>query len=229
VSERICSIPGCSKSHYARGWCMKHWKRWQTHGDPFVDKTRHRSACSIEGCENLALARTWCGRHYQRWTIHGDPLWEPCRQPKVCTVDGCNRDTAKRGWCQAHYQRWQTHGDPLAGGAPRGVLTVEERFWLKVDKNGPVPAVRPDLGPCFLWTDAPNGAGYGTFRIDNDLSVGAHVAALMLDGIEIPAGHEADHLCFVRLCVRRTHLEVVTSAENKRRARARRDVVLIIH
>jgi hypothetical protein len=34
VSERICSIPGCGRPHYARGWCNMHWHRWCTHGDP---------------------------------------------------------------------------------------------------------------------------------------------------------------------------------------------------
>jgi hypothetical protein len=29
--------------------------------------------------------------------------------------------------------------------------TLEERFWEKVDKNGPVPAHRPELGPCWVW------------------------------------------------------------------------------
>lgn len=28
--------------------------------------------------------------------------------------------------------------------------TYEQRFWAKVDKNGPV--VRPELGPCWIWT-----------------------------------------------------------------------------
>ena len=31
---------------------------------------------------------------------------------------------------------------------------VEERFWPKVDKNGPVPEPHPELGPCWVWTGA---------------------------------------------------------------------------
>ena len=26
-----------------------------------------------------------------------------------------------------------------------------ERFWSKVDKNGPIPSHRPELGPCWIW------------------------------------------------------------------------------
>lgn len=32
----ICSIEGCEKPHYARGWCKKHWYRWRRHGDPLA-------------------------------------------------------------------------------------------------------------------------------------------------------------------------------------------------
>ena len=32
--DRLCSIPGCSKPHFGRGWCQTHHYRWRTHGDP---------------------------------------------------------------------------------------------------------------------------------------------------------------------------------------------------
>ena len=33
---KTCSIDGCEKPHEARGWCRKHYSRWQTHGDPLA-------------------------------------------------------------------------------------------------------------------------------------------------------------------------------------------------
>ena len=30
-----------------------------------------------------------------------------------------------------------------------------------MDKSGEVPAHRPDLGPCWMWTGALNSGGYG--------------------------------------------------------------------
>lgn len=34
MDERICSIEGCEKRHYTRGWCNVHYQRWLRHGDP---------------------------------------------------------------------------------------------------------------------------------------------------------------------------------------------------
>lgn len=31
---RTCSIPGCGAKHKAYGYCIKHYRRWQAHGDP---------------------------------------------------------------------------------------------------------------------------------------------------------------------------------------------------
>lgn len=36
MTARICSIEGCGRKHYARGWCNMHWSRWLRHGDPLA-------------------------------------------------------------------------------------------------------------------------------------------------------------------------------------------------
>jgi hypothetical protein len=46
----------------------------------------------------------------------------------------------------------------------RGSYTIPtEAFWFKVNKEGPVPAHRPELGPCWLWTGAHHKDGRGLF------------------------------------------------------------------
>ncbi len=43
--------------------------------------------------------------------------------------------------------------------------SFEERFWSRVDKNGPVPEHKPELGQCWIWTGATGSYGYGnTYR-----------------------------------------------------------------
>lgn len=40
---RICSVDGCGLKHYGRGFCSKHHKRWEAHGDPNVDNRAKRT------------------------------------------------------------------------------------------------------------------------------------------------------------------------------------------
>ena len=100
--------------------------------------------------------------------------------------------------------------------------SIEERFWSKVDKNGPVPINRPDLGPCHLWTASCFQNGYGKFFVgsrsdDTRRMRYAHQVGYELARGPIPPGLEPDHLCRVRRCVNDAHLEPVTHAENLRR------------
>jgi hypothetical protein len=87
-------------------------------------------------------------------------------------------------------------------------VSTEQRYWSKVNKTN----------DHWLWTDAPNSGGYGTFKAHGQ-TYGAHHYGLILAGIEVPEGLEIDHLCRVPLCVRPDHLEPgVTSKVNMQRA-----------
>lgn len=92
---------------------------------------------------------------------------------------------------------------------------IEDRFWSKVNKDAPVPADRPELGPCWLWTGAQAYNGYGFFRAGP--LVRAHRFAYEFFVGPIPEGLQIDHLCRVRNCVNPDHLEPVTGQENHRR------------
>jgi hypothetical protein len=92
------------------------------------------------------------------------------------------------------------------------------RFLSKIAKNGPVPPKRPDLGPCWIWKPVPSNGGYGQFYLEGKPQL-AHRASYKLFVGPIPSGLTIDHLCGVRACVRRDHLEAVPLAENLRRAR----------
>lgn len=92
-----------------------------------------------------------------------------------------------------------------------------ERFWSKVDRNGPVPEHRPDLGPCWLWTGAKTNAGYGQLvrRVGGkQVSTMAHRWAYEATVGPLPEGTHGDHLCRTPACVNPAHLEPVTVREN---------------
>ena len=133
---------------------------------------------------------------------------------RTCTIDGCERPLIARGWCHTHYKRWQTHGttdDPKR-------LSTEERFWAKVDRNGPMCE---RLGTrCWIWTAATQGGGYGLFVLSGSgaartaVYVRAHLYAYEQMHGQIPDGGYADHRCFVKPCVNPAHIRIVTNKQN---------------
>lgn len=138
MSDRLCSIDGCSKALCARGWCQMHYRRWKNHGDPSVVLPGRNGAgpriqgvepCVIEGCTKVRFSRDWCSAHYSRWKRHGAPTarvrGEVVEGRRICA--GCGEDKplsewtpgstgrckacvadAQRSWRQAHPDHWRT-------------------------------------------------------------------------------------------------------------------------
>lgn len=115
-----------------------------------------------------------------------------------------------------HYWRWKRHGDPHHRGK-RVVGDPVARFWHYVNQTGPVPAKRPDLGPCWIWGGTLGKKGYGQLYQGEGAQprlIGAHRFAYRLLVGAIPDGTELDHLCRVPPCVNPRHLEAVTHQVN---------------
>lgn len=105
--------------------------------------------------------------------------------------------------------------------------TTEDRFWAKVNKDGPIPEFSPHLGPCWIWIGARQRYGYGSFGVHDDTNITgwrrvlAHRFAYELLIGAIPSNlPDIDHLCRVPSCVRPFHLEPVTHRENGLRGMA---------
>lgn len=130
---------------------------------------------------------------------------------RTCSIEGCDRKHHSRGWCKPHYYRWWRTGHP--DGMSNNPV---RRFWLRVDQNGPIPAYRPDLGPCWVWTGPLVTGGYAQFYTDGR-KVQAHRWLYGQENGPLPKHLHLDHLCRVRHCVRPSHVEPVTQGENNRR------------
>lgn len=81
------------------------------------------------------------------------------------------------------------------------------RLWSKVRKGAG--------DECWIWTGHVSGNGYGRFRKHHESpSEAAHRLTYELEIGPVPESLDLDHLCRVRACVRPSHLEPVTRAEN---------------
>jgi hypothetical protein len=92
------------------------------------------------------------------------------------------------------------------GPVPR---SAEERFWEKVDKNGPTPAHCPELGPCWVWTAGKSRYGYGRFNVQGKNELAHHFLHP-----QVPAGLFVLHRCDNRPCVRPSHHWYGTQKDN---------------
>lgn len=89
-----------------------------------------------------------------------------------------------------------------------------DRFWSKVDKNGPV--VREELGQCWLWTGKVNDQGYGQFYIGVKKSrPRAHrVSFAIATGRDVVSLGYICHRCDNPPCVNPGHLYEGTARSN---------------
>jgi hypothetical protein len=131
------------------------------------------------------------------------------------TVNLCKCGCGKAAGVYASNGRYRKKGQPKsfihghnALGRPI-VKTIAERFWSKVDTNGPI--LLSELGPCWVWTGAKSG-GYGVFTISS-LNKRAHRVSWFLETGKWPFPCTL-HKCDNPACVRYSHLFEGTDKSN---------------
>lgn len=82
MTDGMCAVDGCTapagRPGGARGWCRRHYRRWNKYGDPLIILNMRGSApdlCTVDACDKPPIARGWCQHHYDTWRFHGDPLF----------------------------------------------------------------------------------------------------------------------------------------------------------
>ena len=43
----VCSVPGCGRPHYGRGWCHGCYERWRRYGDPGALKRKPKQQPTV--------------------------------------------------------------------------------------------------------------------------------------------------------------------------------------
>jgi hypothetical protein len=85
---------------------------------------------------------------------------------------------------------------------------LAERFWEKVNRDGPAPAHRPELGACWVWLSTKNNHGYGQISLGGrrDGKIDVHRLSYRWHCGPITDGLWVLHHCDTPSCVRPDHL-----------------------
>lgn len=103
------------------------------------------------------------------------------------------------------------HRARLSVARKRQTLPIEH-IWSQLNREGPVPAHCPELGPCWVWTGrSVHKFGYGLWNNEP-----VHRIAWRLTYGPIPEGLSVLHRCDKPPCARPDHLFLGTQADNMR-------------
>ena len=106
MADNTCSIDGCDRKHYGRGYCSMHYQRWYKQGDP------------------LAPSRKWIGhpkpaepRFWAKVAVAGDDeCWEWLGTKESGYGYLHSRVNGKKWKTRAHRFSYELHKGPIPDG-----------------------------------------------------------------------------------------------------------------
>lgn len=101
------------------------------------------------------------------------------------------------------------------------IAAAAPRFLAKVNKDGPIPQHRTNLGACWIWTGAKVRNGYGSFGFGSPVTIKAHRFSWLYHCGAIPPCLSVLHKCDTPACVNPAHLLLGSQADNMRDAAAK--------
>jgi len=127
---------------------------------------------------------------------------------KNCAI--CGTVFYRGKWSFKRWESSQTCSNKCRG--VYGTIPAWKRFWDKVE-------MPDDLSECWNWSGGIlKSGGYGAFQFGGN-AYRSHRWSWQCFNGPIPNGLVTDHLCGNPRCVNPFHMELVTRAENNRRAR----------
>jgi hypothetical protein len=193
--------------------------------------------------DEFGRGQFWTGRklvhaHVIAWELCGDPIPHEMCLLHRCDNMGCLNpghlrlgtqienmaEMIARGRNPFGNRHWTKYGARPRPPLILPKVSFEERFWRKVNKNGPVPKHYPEIGNCWTWTGSTNQYGYGLFGIggSGNTMVAHKVHWTLIAKRELLNGMKLLHKCDDPPCVRLDHLFVGTHADNMRDMVAKR-------
>ena len=86
----LCSVNGCGKPAYAKGWCRPHWHRMHKYGRLEKIVGLIKGNCIVEGCDDKIKGLGFCKRHYtnfKKYGVHPNDYNEKLKaQNFVCAI-----------------------------------------------------------------------------------------------------------------------------------------------